>query len=73
MIIGKIEISAQRWPWQAGYDWKGMKYRGAPLNASGARFGGGWRYALGIEWGETTVILNLLYGMIRISKVRPKP
>lgn len=44
-----------------------MKYRGAPLNSGGDRFGGGWTYKLGIDVGGSTVILNLIYGMIRIT------
>lgn len=70
MIIGKYEIRAQRWPWQPGYDWKGIVNSNAPLNPGGARFGGGWKYALGIEIGGDTIIINLLFGMIRINRVR---
>ncbi len=32
------------------------------------RFGGGWKYKLGIQMGGSSIIINLLYGMIRISK-----
>lgn len=60
LIFKKIEITASRWPWQKG-DYT------APLNPFGDRFGGGWKYKLGIDMGGSTVILNLLYGMIRIS------
>lgn len=61
-----MKISAQRWPWQQGYNWKGTTNY-APLNYSGARFGGGWKYKLGIDIGGRTIILNLVFGMIRIG------
>lgn len=60
MNIGKLKITASRWPWQSGSTV-------APLNPFGARFGAGWKYKLGIDIGSTTVLLNLLYGIIRIS------
>ena len=60
MKIGKIDIKASRWPWQKG------NYA-APLNPAGARFGGGWKYRFGVDVGSTTVMLNLIWGMVRIS------
>lgn len=68
MRIGKIQIDvkASRWPWQPGYNWRGMENSRAPLNAGGARFGGGWRYKLGVDVGGSTVIVNLIFGMVRI-------
>ncbi len=65
--IGRISIAAQRWPWQAGYNWRGMSSLRAPLNPAGARFGGGWRYKVGIDIGGRTIILNLLLGMLRFT------
>lgn len=75
MRIGAYEIKADRWPWQ-GWGWFPHKLRRkspgfAPLNASGARFGGGWRYKLGIQIGGSTVIIDLLFGSIRINRRRP--
>lgn len=70
MNIGKIEITASRWPWQ-GYGWfphKNGKGPTAMLNSSGARFGGGWKYKLGISVGGSAIILDLLFGMVRISR-----
>jgi len=65
----QFKISAQRWPWQDGYDWKGTKIC-APLNANHARFGGGWKWSLGFSlsgiWPRGTFVLDLLYGSIRI-------
>lgn len=58
--IGKLTITLSRWPWQK-FNAHGM------LNPAGARFGGGWKYKLGIDVGGTTVILNLIWGMIRFS------
>ncbi len=69
MKIGKFTIKADRWPWQ-GYGWGLSEKTKAPLNSMGARFGGGWRYKLGIDIGGSTVIINLVFGMIRISKDR---
>ncbi|MFY1847920.1 hypothetical protein [Achromobacter dolens] len=73
MRIGKIEIIAQRWPWQ-GYGWfphKASKPKHtAPLNPGGARFGGGWNYKLGIMVGGSTIIIDLLFGSIRIQRRR---
>lgn len=73
MKIGRIEIKASRWPWQEGLGWfphKSGSGPKAPLNPMGARFGGGWRYKLGIAIGGSTVIIDLLFGSIRIQPVR---
>lgn len=66
MKIKSIEIRAQRWPWQ-----EGPGHRIALFNPKGARFGGGWNYKLGIDIGGSTIILNLIWGMIRIDRRRP--
>jgi len=68
MIIFGIEIRAERWPWQDGYNWRGMTKNSAPLNAGGGRFGGGWKYKLGFAWGGTTLMVDLLFGMLIIKK-----
>lgn len=70
------EITASRWPWQKGYNWHGMTNSTAPLNQplpgekAAPRFGGGWKYSLGIDVGGSTILLSLLFGMIIITKVR---
>ncbi|WP_132254697.1 hypothetical protein [Methylobacterium segetis] len=61
--IGNLIMTASRWPWQ-GYGWRSTGGPTAPLNRSGARFGGGWRYKLGIQVGSTTVLLDLLFGIV---------
>lgn len=72
MNIGRLEIKAQRWPWQEGYNWRGATL-GAMLNPIDAktkvagRFGGGWSFKLGIEIGGHTAILDLIFGMVRIT------
>lgn len=69
MRIGRLKIEGSRWPWQ-GYGWfphKNGRGRTAPLNPGGARFGGGWTYKLGISIGGRTIILDLLFGVVRIS------
>ncbi len=63
--IGNLIMTASRWPWQ-GYGWRSTGGPTAPLNTSGARFGGGWRYKLGIQIGSTTVLLDLLFGMVTL-------
>lgn len=67
--IGRLHIRASRWPNQ-GYGWFPHKNgRGpvSPLNGSGARFGGGWNYKLGIDIGSGSVLLNLAFGTVSIS------
>lgn len=72
MKVWKYEITASRFPWQ-GYGWfphKNGKGPTAPINPGGARFGGGWNWKLGISTGGTTILLDLLFGTVRISKIR---
>lgn len=74
MKIGRIEITASRFPWQ-GYGWfphKNGKGPTAMLNSSGARFGAGWKYKLGISVGGSTVLIDLLFGIVRISRTAAK-
>lgn len=65
--VGSLKIRASHWPWQRGYNWRGMTSSSAPLNAGGARFGGGWRMKLGFALGGTTLMVDLLFGMLTIS------
>lgn len=70
--IGRLVITATRWPNQ-GYGWFPHKNGRGPramLNAGGARFGAGWNYKLGIDFGGRSVLLNLLFGMLIISLER---
>lgn len=72
MKIGRIEIKASRWPWQ-GYGWlphKNGKGPTARLNPTGSRFGAGWNWRLGVSVGGTTVLVDLLFGSVCISRVR---
>jgi hypothetical protein len=72
MKIGRLEITASRFPNQ-GYGWfphKNGKGPKAVLNPSGARFGGGWAYKLGVSVGmgpNPTILVDLLFGIIRIK------
>ncbi|AWB21208.1 hypothetical protein DA075_10020 [Methylobacterium currus] len=61
--VGNLIIRAERWPWQ-GYGWRSTGGFKAPLNQGGARFGAGWRWKLGICVGSTTVLVELLFGML---------
>ena len=38
-------------------------------NSPWGRFGGGWNYKLGVMFGYKTVIVDLLFGSIRIDLV----
>lgn len=70
-----MKIIFSRWPWQ-GYGWFPHKTKNkiaiAPLNPYGSRFGGGWNYKLGIAIGGRTIIIDLLFGSIRIEFKREK-
>lgn len=68
MVVLGIEVKAERWPWQKGYDWRGMTNSTAPLNFGAARFGGGWRYKIGVDWSGSTVIFNLVFGMVTVRR-----
>lgn len=63
LLFGRVVVQASRWPWQEGYNWKGMTSSSAPLN-NGSRFGGGWAYKLGVSVGGSTVMVDLLFGMV---------
>lgn len=62
MTVFGFRIRPQRWPWQdtgkmhAANHW--------------ARFGGGWKYKLGVDVGGSSIIINLIWGMIRIDRVK---
>lgn len=66
----KIKVEFSRWPWQ-GYGWfphlTENKKAAAISNPTGARFGGGWKYKIGIAIGGTAIIVDLLFGSIRIT------
>lgn len=69
MIIGRLKVTADRFPWQ-GYGWfphKNDNSQKAMFNPSGARFGGGWNYKLGLSIGGSTVIIDLIFGSLRFS------
>lgn len=63
MRLGRLKITAERWPWQ-GYGWGLSTLTKAPLNPFGARFGGGWKYKFGIDIGTRTLVLNLIFGLV---------
>lgn len=56
-----MKIKLSRWPWQAGYSFKECR------NSVFGRFGGGWRFSLGIQAGSTTVNLLCGIGIITIK------
>lgn len=76
MKIGRLNINASRWPWQqmsATPEGKRINFgfrphksgvRGAILNPTSARFGGGWNYKLGIDIANRSILLHLLFGSV---------
>ncbi len=61
MIINK---EYRIWRYNISFDRWSKKDKNQPMG----RFGGGWNYVLGIQFGKSSLIINLLYGMIRINK-----
>lgn len=49
-----MKIKAERWP-----------QHGNPRRPQ-QRWGGGWKWRLGIDVGRSTVVINLIFGLIRI-------
>jgi len=70
-----MKITFSRWPWQlrnphfASKSQPGDKYGWFNLDGMG-RFGGGWNFKLGIMIGGSTIIIDLIFGSIRISLKR---
>lgn len=77
MKIGRITIKATGWPWQIknhsallDFDTKvkvGERWGWKDPGGMG-RFGGGWRWKLGVMASGRTVIFDLVFGSIRISR-----
>lgn len=70
--IGRLSIETSRWPSQ-GYGWQPHKNGKGPkamLNSQGSRFGAGWNYKLGIDIGSSSILLNLIFGMVMIHLER---
>lgn len=74
MKIGRIEITASRWPWQEGANWQGLTDSRAPLNqpkegkTASPRFGAGWSYKLGFAASNWKHIhFDLLFGSVSVS------
>ena len=72
MKIGKLKITASKWPWMPCkehwshmgetpqvYGWKSVPGMG--------RFGGGWRWKLGILVGKKQIALDLIVGSINFN------
>lgn len=63
MRIGHLEIVASRWPWQED--------RHSPIKAKYGwihpeRFGGGRSVEFGFSYGRNTLMINLVFGLIRL-------
>lgn len=76
MKLGNIEITASRCPWQRvpahwSHDGKTPKRYGWGNVPGMGRFGGGWQYKLGMQWGGRTLIIDWIFGSIRICPATP--
>lgn len=72
--LGKYDVRFSRFPNQ-GYGWfphKNGQGGKALLNPQGSRFGGGWNWKLGLSVGNTTVMLDVLFGIVTIRRVLPE-
>lgn len=49
-----------------------IRYERRSSKATMGRFGGGWNWKLGIESGNVTTIINLLFFYVRIDRYRTK-
>jgi len=58
MKIGRYKVITSKWPWQQD--------RG--VHAVWSRFGAGWDYKLGISLGGNTLLLDLVWGQVRIVR-----
>lgn len=71
ITLWRLQVSADRWPGQprpGGPLGRGGRYGWKPEGGMG-RFGAGWEWCLGVEIGGSgrTAIINLLYGLVRVS------
>lgn len=74
-----VQVTFSRWPWQwylepdatRAVTPQGRRYGWFGKSTLLGRFGGGWTWKLGIEAGGSTVILNLLFGTVRITWASP--
>ena len=72
MNIGRLTIKAQRWPWMpcknhwSHFGETPAKYGWGKVPGM-ARFGGGWDWKFGVCIGSSEVILDLIFGTVRIS------
>lgn len=55
--LGRLFVTADRW-FERQTGW--------------CRFGGGWKWKLGVDIGGKTVIVNLIWGLVRFSTVPPR-
>jgi hypothetical protein len=79
--LGPVEITASRWPWQwylapdpkRAHTPQGKRYGWNPDSVAMSRFGGGWSWKLGVSFGGKTILLDLLFGIVRITWHKPAP
>jgi len=45
-----------------------IRYAHRSKDSHMGRFGGGWQWKVGAQWGKTSVIFNLLVATLRISR-----
>lgn len=75
--IGPVWIRPERFPWQirrhaaalsspSEVKAVGAKYGWRATDGTG-RFGGGWNWKLGIDFGGSSMIINLIFGYVRVT------
>lgn len=72
MIILGWEVYATRWPWQhRAATWANDEGKWGWNPGGLGRFGGGWQWAIGFNASKhfRGIVIDLLFGSIRISKL----
>lgn len=49
-----------------------VKYSRRSANELFGRFGGGWNWKIGVQWGKNTVLFSLLVSELRIDRKRQR-
>lgn len=62
--LGRLQVACSNW----GSSWK----RVSGWRSLWGRFGGGWRWKLGIDIGGKTILFHLIWGSVSFSWVPPE-
>ena len=64
-LLGKRVIMRE---WKCDIGPYTLHYTRRSSKSTMGRFGGGWQWNIGAQWGRTTLIINLLVASVRITK-----